>query len=291
MPEARDTYVNVPGARLYVRELGAGYPLVVLHGGPDFNHRYLLPELDRLARAGRAIYYDQRGRGKSSAGVAAEDMTLASEIDDLDRLRHALGLEAVAVLGHSWGAVLAMEYAARHADRVSHLVLMNVAPASHADLELFRAGRAATEAARVARLREIAATPEYLAGRLDAEADYYRVHFGATLRREDSLEEIVGRLRTDFTPEDVIKARAIEDRLYDQTWRQPGYDLPARLRTLDVPTLVIHGERDLVPLACATHVAEAIPGSRLVVLDGCGHFAYLERTADTLAAIAGFLAC
>ncbi len=57
-----------------------------------------------------------------------------------------------------------------------------------------------------------------------------------------------------------------------------------------MPTFVIHGERDLVPRECATHVAAAIPGSRLVVLDGCGHFPFVERPAETLDAIIGFLA-
>src|SRR5512141_1601142 len=103
-----------------------------------------------------------------------------------------------------------------------------------------------------------------------AEADCYRVHFGGTLPRVEMLEELVGRLRTDFTPADVLKARAIEDRLYEETWRRPGYDLRGRLRTLGVPPLVIHGERDLVPLECATHVGEPVPESRIVVLEGCG---------------------
>jgi proline iminopeptidase len=57
----------------------------VLHGGPDFDHSYLLPDLDRLSDSFRLIYYDQRGRGRSADGVRAEDVTLASDIADLDR--------------------------------------------------------------------------------------------------------------------------------------------------------------------------------------------------------------
>ncbi len=158
--DVRESHVDVRGARLYVRELGAGAPLVVLHGGADFNHRYLLPELDGLGRAARVVYYDQRGRGKSSAEVVPEDATLASEIDDLDRIRQALEAETIDVLGHSWGAILAMEYATRHADRVSHLAVMNTAPASYADRARFRERRETEEADALARMRTIAATPE-----------------------------------------------------------------------------------------------------------------------------------
>ena len=69
------------------REIGQGPPVIVLHGGPDFDHGYLLPDLDRLADAFRLIYYDQRGRGRSADQVLPEEVTLASEIDDLDMVR------------------------------------------------------------------------------------------------------------------------------------------------------------------------------------------------------------
>jgi proline iminopeptidase len=132
-PSVREGYLPIPGAQLYFREIGDGLPLVILHGGPDFNHNYLLPEMDRLSSDFRLIYYDQRGRGKSSAGVVAEDVAIDSEVDDLDRLTEHFGLSAITLLGHSWGGLLAMEFVTRHPDRVTHLILMNTAPASHAD--------------------------------------------------------------------------------------------------------------------------------------------------------------
>ena len=101
-------------ASLYSREIGQGQPIIVLHGGPDFDHGYLLPDLDRLADAFRLIYYDQRGRGRSADHVRPEDVTLASDVDDLDKVRQHFRLDSPALLGHSWGAVLALEYALRH---------------------------------------------------------------------------------------------------------------------------------------------------------------------------------
>ena len=287
-PHVHEGYFPVPGAQLFFREIGNGAPLVVLHGGPDFNHNYLLPELDRLSSAFRLIYYDQRGRGKSSRDVSPEAVDIETEVDDLDSLRQYFGLNAIAVMGHSWGCLLAMEYAIQHADRVSHLILLNTAPASHADLLRFRERRQAAEAATLAKMRTISSTPEYAAGDIQAEAEYYRAHFSKALRRSDALEAVVRRLRSHFTPEDILKARAIEDRLYAQTWMSHEYNLLAKLRELKAPTLVIHGDHDLVPLECANNVAEAIPGSRIVVLRECGHFAYLERPAEVLSAIIDF---
>ncbi len=289
MSEVREGYLPVPGAQLYFREIGAGDPLVVLHGGPDFNHSYLLPDLDRLSRSFRLIYYDQRGRGRSSGAVVPEDVGIQSEIDDLDRVRGYFGLDAVSVLGHSWGGLLAMEYATRHPDRVSHMILLNTGPASHADLTRFQERRQATEAETLARMRAIAGRREYAAGDIAVEAEYYRAHFSGVLRRAEHLETIVRSLRAHFTPADILKARAIEQRLYAQTWLSPGYDLLPKLRPLNVPTLVIYGERDLFPLDGIRKIAEAVPGARLVVLKACGHFAYLERPADVESAIVDHL--
>ena len=287
----REGYFPVRGARLYFREVGTGRPpLVVLHGGPDFNHNYLLPELDRLSSAFRLIYYDQRGRGRSSRGVAPGAVDIGSEIDDIDSLGRYFGLDTLALLGHSWGGVLAMEYATSHADRVSHLILMNSAPASHGDLVRFREQRLTADAATLAKMETIAKTPAYAEGDIDTEAEYYRAHFSTAVLRPDHLESVIRRLRVHFKPEDIVKARAIEDRLYAQTWRSPDYDLLARLRNVKLPTLVIHGDHDLIPQDCARNIAEAASGSRLVVLRECGHFAYLERPAEALDAIARFLA-
>src|SRR5215469_4019807 len=95
-----ESRLAIGNASLYCREIGQGQPVIVLHGGPDFDSAYLLPDLDRLADKFRLIYYDQRGRGKSAEGVQPDDVTLASEIDDADRVRQHFQLESTALLGH-----------------------------------------------------------------------------------------------------------------------------------------------------------------------------------------------
>ncbi len=134
----RESRIRVGRASLYSREIGRGQPIIVLHGGPDFDHSYLLPDLDRLADAFRLIYYDQRGRGRSVDHVLPEEVTLTSDVDDIDRVRQHFRLQSSALLGHSWGTVLALEYALRHPERVSHMILMNPGPASASDFAVLR---------------------------------------------------------------------------------------------------------------------------------------------------------
>ena len=116
---AIETVLETNGARLAVRQVGVGHPIVALHGGPDFDYEYLLPEIDRLADLGQLVLYAQRGRGRSYAGEGPADVTIESEMADLDAVRASTGSQAVAVIGHSWGTVLAMESTRR--SRVSSL--------------------------------------------------------------------------------------------------------------------------------------------------------------------------
>jgi proline iminopeptidase len=287
-PAAREGYVSVPDAELYYRAIGQGPPILVLHGGPDFDHRYLLPDLDCLADSFRLIYYDQRGRGQSARGVQPADVSLQSDVADLDRVRAFLRQERVALLGHSWGALLALEYALRHPARVSRLILMNAAPASRDDYLGFREARRTRAAPDLARQQALAATAAYQQGDPATVAAYYRIMYGATLRRPEHLDRLVQNLSAGFTPAGITQARAIEDRLMDETWLSSGYDLLPVLARLRIPTLLLHGDYDLVPVAYAAHIAGAIPGARFVVLPDCGHFSYLEHPAAVHAAITDF---
>ena len=276
---------------LFCRDIGDGPPIVVLHGGPDFDHTYLLPELDRLAEAFRLLYYDQRGRGRSASGVLPGDVTIESEIDDIDRVRRHFGLESMAVLGHSWGGVLAMEYAIRYPERVSHLILLDTAPASAGDWQSFREelGRRRPAADREA-MEAIAATDAFQRGDLEAEAAYNRIHFRMTVRRPELLDALVARLHSDDTEEGILLVRAINRRLHDETARSPDWDLFPALRRLDVPTLVLHAEHDFIPVALAERIADAVPAARLSVLPGCGHFTFLEAPERVVGEVTRFCA-
>jgi proline iminopeptidase len=135
----------------------------------------------------------------------------------------------------------------------------------------------------------LSATPEYRAGELEADAAYYRVHFGATLGNLEQLKQLVPRLRTNFSAAGILTARAIEERLMNETWRSSEYDLFPKLARVRVPTLLIHGEQDLIPLECARRIAGAIPGARFVLLSGVGHFSYLEAPDAVRKAVVEFL--
>jgi proline iminopeptidase len=288
---ARESRIPVQGAELYCREVGRGTPMIVLHGGPDFDSGYLLPELDRLSDKFHLIYYDQRGRGRSADKVKPEDVTLESEMADLDQVREHFHLEKVVLLGHSWGTVLALEYALRHPERVSRLVLMDPAPASTADINRFRTEREEKWPALMELKKAIAGTSAYKQAEPDAVVAYYRVHFKPAFARSEDYEKLILRMQARFMEQGkdgILKSRAVEDRLVNETWASPsGYDLHPRLKSLNMPALVITGDHDFFPFA-AEHIAQAIPGARLVTLKDCGHFPYMECPAPLRVQIDAF---
>jgi proline iminopeptidase len=286
----REGYVPVDRARLYFRDIGKGQSILILHGGPDFDHTYLLPEMDHLSDSFRLWYYDQRGRGRSAEAVQPEDVDIESEVNDMESLRKHFHLESTAVLGHSWGGVLALEYAIRHPDRVSHLILVNTAPASHDDYMLLRQELPKRRAADdVEKMNELSSTAAYQEGDPETVAGYYRIHFRATVKKPEYLGKVIHRLRQGFTQPGILKARRIEDRLKNETWLSDEYNLFPQLEKLEIPTLVIHGDYDFIPVECAAHIARAIPDARFVLLEDCGHFSYLEHTDQVYKIIRDFL--
>lgn len=126
LPGARDFVAN--GVRLWYRVAGAERPgtppVVFLHGGPGQGSahfdalvgRHLEPRL-------RMVYYDQRGSGRSERPWTRA-YTMSLLVDDIDALRRELGVPRIALVGHSFGGLLALEYAAAHPERVSHLVFV-----------------------------------------------------------------------------------------------------------------------------------------------------------------------
>jgi proline iminopeptidase len=290
--QAVESRIPVDSGSLYARVIGTGQPMIVLHGGPDFDHGYLLPDLDRLADAFRLIYYDQRGRGLSAEHVRAEDVSLASDVEDVDRVRRRFQLSETVLLGHSWGTVLALEYALRHPTRVSHLVLMNPAPVSTAGVALLRTSYLAQLGADMDRQRTILASDAYQSGDPDAVTARYRIHFEHALVRADDYARLMRAMQAGFVrqgKDGIVKARAVEDRLMEDTWARPGYDLLPSLHALRIPTLVIAGDRDFIPVEIAREIAQAIPGARLVVVKDCGHFSYLECGDAVRAALDDFV--
>jgi proline iminopeptidase len=163
---------------------------------------------------------------------------------------------------------------------------MNTAPASHEDYLLMRQERLRRRAVHEESLNALATSARFREGDPEAVAEYYRIDFGTTFKRP----ELIKRLDLTWSKDDVLRGRAIENRLMEGLYWSDGFTIIPKLKQLRSPTLIIHGDYDFVPVECANHIADAIPGARLVVLDDCGHFSYIEASDQVRRAIGEFFA-
>jgi proline iminopeptidase len=103
------------------------------------------------------------------------------------------------------------------------------------------------------------------------------------------LEKVIKSLRGNFTKEGILKARAIEGRLMHETWLSNEYNLLPKLAELSIPTLVIHGDYDIIPVKCAEHIAQTIPAARFALLKDCGHFSFIVSSGEVHKSIREFV--
>jgi proline iminopeptidase len=267
----------VRGVDLFVRRIGGGPPVVVLHGGPGAHHDYLLPGFDALAGGRELIYYDQRGGGRSPV---ARDVPVGwtEQVADLEALRRAWKLDRLCIAGYSWGGLLALLYALDHPGTVARLALVSPAPSWREAREEFEArfGRrnldpALQEARRALResdLRE--RDPEAYRRRV------FELSVAPYFHEPERARELTPFRVTGRTQEEV--------------WASLGdFDLRDRLPTLrGVPSLVLHGRDDAIPLDAAGTTAELI-GAEFHPVPDCGHVPYVEAHEEFVRIIGSFL--
>ena len=262
------------GGSLFVEELGSGFPLFVLHGGPGMDHTMFRPYLDPLAQDYRVLYVDQRGQG-GSARVDPATLTLEVFARDVDLLAEALGLDEYALLGHSFGALVTTWHAINLGTAAAYVISGGGDSSEKllADVEasLEAMGEAGEAIAASWEQEKTVETEEELQELLRVQMPF---HFAGD-PPPGYGEETVG------TP-DVLRHFANEG--------YGDFDYTPDLGRVRKPTLVVVGELDRTTTPRAARVLhEGIAGSKLVVVPGVGHMSLVEAQDEYLAAVRDFL--
>ena len=279
-PKPAGALFKSPSATLWyeVRGQGDGMPLMVVNGGPGVSHEYLLVSnvWDTMAKRRRLVLYDQRGVGRSGALAKGQSCTLADQIADLDALRAHLGFARMDVLGHSWGGILAMAYAARHPDRIAHLILCDSGAPKWDDTKfLFR-----DVFPEIAERQEGFQFAEQLGDTGATNADFrdYQSMLACDPGNRAILRE---RPLPPFAA--AVNSAIIAD--------LKQYDLNPELPKFDFPTLVITGRFDAnVAPAVSWKIHRAIPKSEFAVFERSGHLPFFEEPAAFVDRVERFLA-
>ncbi len=276
------TFQSDDGVTLHYDVVGRGETVVLLSGGPGFNPVYMRPIAERLAKRYRCVIFHQRGTGRSSMEtVNAETHALRKLVADLDALRRELKLEKLTIAAHSWGGILSMLYASEHPDRIRALALIDSGGPTLASVPKFTTNLEArlTEAEKEA-VKTWSSPAKVAENRRRAVLELTKARTPAYFADRKAAERFIATLDEETLNDSVFWAIVLQ--------LQFGFDLRPALKKLEAPVLVIHGAAD--PLESAAEVHQSITGSRLEIIEGAGHFPWLEKPEKVYGALVGFLA-
>jgi pimeloyl-ACP methyl ester carboxylesterase len=275
------TTIQIRDVSLFVKVIGQGYPLLLMHGGPGTDHNTMLP-FRRCADRFTVVFYDHRCNGRSE-GAEISSMTWENLTADADVLRETLGFDKWAVLGHSFGGMVALEYALRYPQSLSHLLLLDTCgdtrwAQENAPETLAQRGFSSDTVQTARRFFNGEITPNevFPAGLKLARAYYH--HLGPLLL----AREVALGLRVKSRPEAHIFG-------FGQLLK--GWTVMDRLGEIQVPTLVLAGRDDFqFPPDHQAALAAGIANARLEIIERAGHNAPTERPAEVIQAVRDFMA-
>ena len=268
-----DFTTHADGPLLAGRRAGTGRPVLLLHGGPGLGFDYLRDLADELAQENDVAWYQQRGQEPSALGGP---FSVALDVEDARRVLDALGWRKAFVVGHSWGGHLALHVAEAMPDRL--LGVLSVDPLGAVgdgrwqefDEEMFRrTPEDVRERAReIDELSMAGMAGDELA--LEGMRLVWPAYFADSEHAPPMPELRISSDRSgQMVPSILAELPALE----------------AGLPEIRVPVGFVHGARSPMPLAASTDAAERIPGAWVEVVDGAGHFPWVEAPGVVLAAL------
>jgi proline iminopeptidase len=275
----------VPGGEVWYAIVGAGggIPLVVLHGGPGFPHDYL-GSLDALADERPVVFYDQLGCGRSDHPDDPALWRIERFGAELGQVRAALGLERVHLLGHSWGTMLATDYALTPPVGLASLVLASPLLSTArwlADQAAYRRQLPADVRCTLDRCEATGATDsrEYAA----AMAVYFGQHGCRLETGPEALQHSSGGMNP------AVYQAMWGPNEFCVTGNLADYDRTSRLGELALPVLLTCGRYDQAAPATVAWYQSLLPDAELAVFEQSAHMPHLEEPERYLATIRGFL--
>lgn len=279
-------YKSVNGIAHFYRIIGEGESFVFLHGGPGMWHDELIPSFLDFARTRQAIFYDQRGNGKSlMKKIDGDTFTTELLVEDLEALRCEFGIERLNLVGHSWGGLLAIYYASKYPQNVKRMILIDPAPVN-TDLliQSYENMMSRFSEADWNRLQAIYESETYLAGNPDAHNKAMRLSEGVTFYNEQAREEY------------------FKIAIFDETQAKNSIAIsgPARAMKLNVtvqdqlgniacPTLILQGSEDFIVPAAPKLANQLIKNSKLVFIGKSGHYPFMENRTEFFKTLDDFL--
>jgi proline iminopeptidase len=275
--------VQIGDTRLFAVERGQGYPVLVLHGGPGLDHRMFGDYLDPLADRHRLIFVDQRSQGRSEPAPESS-WTLPQMARDVVSLARALGLDRYAVLGHSYGAFVALQNAVDFPGAAAQTIVSSGIPSARfldhvaRNLAAFEPLALREQVSKSWERERSAQTADDVASLLHDQLPF---HFADPL--DPRIAEYERRTAGGIGCAAVLRHFAAQE--------YGGIELEARLGEASSPLLALAGRHDRTCSVEAAHaIASGVQRGELLVFEHSGHMTFAEENESYLRAVREFLA-
>ena len=294
--KVEEGFVDAHGVLIYYTAFGKGEPLLILHGGPGASHDYFLPYLLPLARKNRLIFIDERGSGRSQKTENTSVYTVDNMVEDVEAVRKELDLGKISLLGHSCGGVLALAYALKYQENLSHLILCSTFHSTKKMNEVLK--NIKDKMAPELRQRIDKMEKEGLYGHgLDYEKNRYTSGYMIAAWGEGYFPYLYQN-HPDPNYDPVADGNMAWD-VYREMWGSNGEyiidgnltsaEYGDRLSTIKVPALITAGDNDECNPSLSREMNEKIAGSKLVIFPKSGHMTFVDQPVLFISAVDDFL--
>ncbi len=271
--------------KLYAHSVGQGIPAIILAGSNGFDHHYLRPYLDSLSNLGlMIIYYDPRAVGSSPYREEyLENYDMDAAIQDINKLKKALGIKRHYIFSHSRASLLGIKYALNNEKDLLGLVLINPTPANieYEDHWKYILNDRIPESEKNKR-DSIYQTKAYRNGDPYVMLSLLELSTKYLLYNPQNIEHLDFRIGRDFKRNSAV---------FSRPYASLGFplDLTQDIEQISTKTLVIHGSYDAYPLEASMMYSEGLQNAKLIEIPNSGHFTFMENHSEFIDSIKEFI--
>lgn len=262
--------------------------LVVIHGGPGMDSEYMVADFKPLAKKYTLLYYDQRGGGQSSLPENTDQLHINNHISDLETLRQFFELDKLNLIAHSFGPMVAAQYAIKYPNRVSKMVFLGPVPPMEGDFSARYSANLANRLSVEEQQQMGGFFQELIQGEDITKAckEYWSIALKPRLAEGLPVSIVKGDCCA-APPKAIRFGMQVTN---GATFGSLGnWDLRPVLKNLNIATLILHGQQEAIPMDMVEEWELTMPNAKLIKVPEAGHFAYAEQPDIVWPAIEAFL--
>ena len=273
--------INSDSSQTYYKVFGKGSPILIINGGPGMNSNGFEPMAKILAEKYQTIIYDQRGTGKSIL-KELNDQTVSMKLmsDDIELLRKHLKLEKWTILGHSFGGMLASYYATIYPNSIDKLILSS---SGGVDLSLLKGGNLIEKGLTKIEKDSL----NYWNDKIEKGDTSYTARLGRGKAMAPAY--VYDQKYIPIIAERLTQGNSTLNSLIWADMQKTNFDCKNKLLNFKNPVLIIQGKQDIISEAIGEISLKAFPNSKLILLENCKHYGWLDAKEKYFDTIESFL--